>query len=137
MDTELDGKVAQEVMGLTLVAGRVWQDGNGQAVYVNAEPTEEERVYGWHWWNPTGNWAHFGLVLKRVYELFQRDAVGPNDTLELTWWQHGDCFFRMDECFQAGPPANTTADNMVDNMVDNIQPLQAMCSAILAACCGH
>ena len=66
MDTELDGKVAQEVMGFTLISGRVWQNSGGEAVYVNGEPTEEERVYGWRHWNPSGNWAHFGLVLEKA-----------------------------------------------------------------------
>ena len=117
MDTnELDVKIAEQVMGWA------WDEESQRWLAESAEGVVYYALDGAEF-SPSKRWSDFGLVLERAYELFQRDAVGPNDTLELTWWQHGDCFFRMDECFQAGPP---TLGNMG-------HPLQAMCSAILAA----
>jgi len=62
MNTELDDRIAREIMGWTLSNHR-WWDSKGNCVFA----ADEEWAIR-DWWNPSKRWDHLGLVLGKLAE---------------------------------------------------------------------
>jgi hypothetical protein len=68
-NTKLDYGIAMEVMGWHLDDAGFWRDVAGKPKMSSGDVENyPDLLYtDWPTWSPTSNWAHFGLVLERIY----------------------------------------------------------------------
>jgi len=111
VNDEMNGKIARDIMGWVLDDNGYWHDGE-MRVFV-APDTRAANLDSAEFdaWNPSGNWAHFGLVLGRMWEKFGKVDV----TVEKYASGEGVVAFCL------------------DGEANGEEPLEAACRAILEA----